>query len=122
MAENTEQDNPGALKYRQAGWAFTLMNLAYLAITYIVLPPMGLDPVQMAGYTVLVLLLSGAVSWFLCRGARKLALVLAFLYAGRAGYAVYTLAAGTAFPIVPWVLPTILITFYFLGRPLWQWP
>lgn len=122
MEDATENSSVVSKKFRQAGWMFTLMNLAYLILTYLVLPPMGLDPVQMVGYTVLVLILSGAVSWFLCRGARKLALMLAVFYAGRSGYAVYTLVAGSAFPIVPWVLPTIVIAFYFLGRPVWNWP
>ncbi len=109
-------------KFVHAAWVFTAMNLAYLVITYLVLPPMGLDPVQMTGYSLLVLVLSGGVSWLIARGGRKLVMSLALIYFARAGYSAYTLMLGSAFPIVPWVLPTIIVTFYFLGRAAWDWP
>ena len=109
-------------KYRQAAWGFLAMNLLYLVVTWLALPPIGLNALEAAGYVVLALALFGTLSWFIHKGAKKLTVVLAALYAARAIYATYTLIAGTAFPIVPWVLPTIIITFYFLARALWDWP
>jgi hypothetical protein len=109
-------------RYHLAAWMFTGMNVAYVVISFLVLPDIGLDLLEMAGYAAAVLMLSGVFSFFIYRGGRKLTATLTGIYAARSLYAGYTLIAGTAFPIVPWVLPTLLIACYFLARPLWDLP
>ncbi|MFQ5482433.1 MAG: hypothetical protein ACE5ER_06700 [Nitrospinaceae bacterium] len=109
-------------KYRQAAWGFLAMNLLYLVVTYLALPPIGLNYLDMMGYTALALILFGALAWGVYKGMRRLTVILAAVYGARAVFSVYTLVAGTAFPIVPWVLPTIVAAFYFLGRAAWDWP
>ncbi len=109
-------------KFKQAAWVFTGMNLLYLIITFVVIPPVGLEPTDMAIYCLVALVLSGGLSFLIAREGRKLAMSLALVFAARVGFSSYTMIAGTAFPIVPWVLPTVLISFYFLGRAAWDWP
>lgn len=118
----TEPDkNEDLKKFRQAGWVFLAMNLLYLVITYVVLPPMGIDWVQAAGYSLVALALFGTLAFFIHKGSRKVVVTVAAVYAARALYSGYTIALGTAFPLVPWVLPTTIISFYFLARALWDW-
>lgn len=122
MTDALPTDNRRTKKFIQAAWAFTGMNLLYLVITFFVMPPVGLDPVYGAISCLVALVLSGGLSLLIARQGRKLAMSLALIYAGRVGFSAYTIIAGTAFPIVPWVLPTVVIAFYFLGRATWDWP
>ncbi len=122
MTDALPTDNGRTKKFIQAAWAFTAMNLLYLVITFLVMPPVGLDPVHGVIFCLVAVVLSGGLSLLIARQGRKLAMSLALLYAGRVGFSAYTIFAGTAFPIVPWVLPTIVIAFYFLGRAAWDWP
>ncbi len=109
-------------KYRQAAWVFLAMNLAYVFLTWWKLPPLGLNYLEMAGFTALALALFGALSWGVYQGKRGLTLALAALYAGRSLFAAWTLWTGTAFPLVPWVLPTLVIAAGFLARAVWDRP
>lgn len=109
-------------KYRQAGWAFFVLNLAYLGMVYVFLPPFNLGFAEAAGYTVLALVLFGALSYFIYKGSKILVIILIFLYALRVAGSIYTLATGQAFEAVPYVLPTTFITLLVLGRALWNWP
>ncbi len=122
MSEAITTDNGRLKKYKQAAWMFTGMNLLYLVITFFVMPPVGLDPLYGIFSCLIAGVVSGGLSVLIARQGRKLAMSLALIYAGRAGVSVYTLVAGDPFPIVPWVLPTVVIAFYFLGRAAWDWP
>ncbi|QPJ62223.1 MAG: hypothetical protein G3M70_10210 [Candidatus Nitronauta litoralis] len=122
MTDVPSIENGRMKKYKQAAWMFTGMNLLYLVITFFVMPPVGLDPFYGVMFCLVAVVLSGGLSLLIARQGRKLAMSLALIYAGRIGVSVYTLIAGTAFPIVPWVLSTVVIAFYYLGRAAWDWP
>lgn len=108
-------------KYRQAGYGFLGMNLFYLFLVYIFMPPFNLGATGFL-YAGVFLLLVGVCSYYIYRGSRKLALVLAIIYGARSLVSVYTLIRGEAFTAVPYVLPCLLITVYLLGRAAWDWP
>ena len=108
-------------KYRQAGQGFLVMNLTYVLLVYIFLPPFNLGATLFL-YFAAFLLVVVVCSWFIYRGSKKLALVLAIIYAARSLVSIYTLLRGEAFTAVPYVLPCLLVTFYLLGRAAWDWP
>ncbi len=117
------QSYPANLKrYQQAAIGFVLLNAAYLILTYWKVPSFDMAPAKAAGYLVFFIILVGVLAAFIYRGSRKLVVVLAALYAGRILFSSYTIIVGTAFPLVPYVLPTTLISFYLFGRALWNWP
>ena len=117
------QPLPASLKkYHQAAIGFVLLNVAYLTLSYWKVPSFDITPAKAAGYLVFLVIFIGALSVFIYRGSRKLVVVLAAIYAGRVLFSSYTLVMGTAFPLVPYVLPTTLIGFYLFGRALWNWP
>jgi hypothetical protein len=109
-------------KYRQAGWAFFVLNLAYLGMVYVFLPPFNLGFGEAAGYTVLALALFGTLSYFIYKGSKVLAIILIIMYLIRVGASIYTLTTGQAFEAVPYVLPTNFIALLVLCRALWNWP
>ena len=96
------------------------MSLLYLFLIYIFMPPFNLG---IAGYLYAgaFLLLAAVCSCYVHGGSRKLALVLAIIYGARSLLSIYTLVKGEAFTAVPYVLPCLLITFYLLGRAVWDW-
>lgn len=112
---------PHAGKYRQAGYGFLVLGLAYLVLVYIFLPPFNLGSSAFV-YAGLYAALMGVLAWFIFRGSRGLTLVLAVIYAARSLVSIYTLIKGEAFVAVPYVLPCLLATFYVLGRAVWDWP
>ena len=117
------QPLPASLKkYREAAIGFVLLNGVYLILTYWKVPSFGITPAKALGYLVLIILFIGAISIFVYRGSKILVIVLAAIYAGRALFSAYALISGTAFPLVPYVLPTTLIGFYLFGRVIWNWP
>ncbi len=117
------QPLPASLKkYHQAAIGFLLLNGIYLILTYWKVPSFDLTPAKAAGYLIFLIIFIGTISVFVYRGSRKLVLVLAAIYAGRVLFSSYTLVIGTAFPLVPYVLPTTLIGFYLFGRIIWDWP
>ena len=109
-------------KYRQAAWGFFILNLLYLILVYVFLPPFNIGLWPAVGYTVLALALFGTLSYFIYKGKKTLVVVLAALWAARALLSTYTLIMGEAFSAVPYVLPTTILSFYLLGRALWDWP
>jgi hypothetical protein len=108
-------------KYHQASIGFVLLNAAYLVLAYLKVPSFNIT-VQTMGYLVFFIVFVGILAKFIYGGSRKLVLVLAAVYAGRILFSAYTLVAGIAHPMVPYVLPTTLLSFYLFGRALWNWP
>ena len=107
--------------YHQAALGFVLLNVVYLALAYLKVPSFNIT-VQTMGYLVFFIVFVGMLSKFIYGGSRKLVLVLAAVYAGRILFSAYTLVMGIAHPMVPYVLPTTLLSFYLFGRALWNWP
>jgi hypothetical protein len=116
------QPLPASLKkYHQAAIGFVILNGVYLVLAYWKVPSFNITT-QTMGSLVFFILFVGVLAKFIYGGSRKLVLVLAAIYAGRVLFSSYTLVIGTAFPLVPYVLPTTLIGFYLFGRIIWDWP
>ena len=116
------QPLPASLrKYYQAAIGFVLLNVVYLVLAYLKVPSFSITA-QTMGCLVFFLVFVGVLGKFIYGGSRKLVLVLAAIYAGRILFSSYTLIAGIAHPMVPYVLPTTLLSFYLFGRALWDWP
>ena len=119
---STSQLQPVNLKnYHQAAIGFILLNVVYLVLAYLKVPSFNVTA-QTMGYLVFFIVFVGMLSKFIYGGSRKLVLVLAAIYAGRILFSMYTLITGIAHPMVPYVLPTTLLSFYLFGRALWSWP
>ena len=108
-------------KYHQAALGFVFLNVAYLVLAYLKVPSFNIT-VQTMGYLVFFIVFVGMLAKFIYGGSKKLVLFLAAIYAGRILFSTYTLVAGIAHPMVPYVLPTTLLSFYLFGRALWSWP
>lgn len=117
----TQTSSVSLKRYHQAAIGFLLMNGLYLGLTFWKVPSFSFT-LEAIGSIIFFIVLVGVLSIFIYRGARKFILVLAVIYAGRILFSSYTIIAGTAFPLVPYVLPTTLISFYLFGRSLWNWP
>lgn len=125
MSENASAaiDNSGLKKYRQAGYGFLILNLIYILLFYIFPPPFDPGLPEKIILTVLLAALIAVLSYFVHKGTRKLAIVLAVLYAARAVIiGAFTITAGQVFESVPYVLACLILTFYLLGRAAWDWP
>ena len=105
-------------KYRQAGHGFFVLSTLYLIVVFIFLPSFHLDLPTVAIFWA-YLLTMGVLSYFIYKGKRILALILALIFAVRSAVSIYTLIIGQVFPAVPYVLPLLLLNFYLLGRALW---
>lgn len=113
---------PVSLKqYHQAAIGFVVLNGLYLLLAYWKVPSFNITT-QTLGSMIFFLLFVGVLARFIYRGSRTLVLVLAAIYAGRILFSSYTLVAGIAHPMVPYVLPTTVLSFYLFGRALWNWP
>lgn len=108
-------------KYRQAAIGFVILNITYLILAYWKVPSFNITTQTVASLAFFILFV-GVLAKFIYGGSRKLVLVLAAIYAGRILFSGYTLVAGIAHPMVPYVLPTTLLSFYLFGRALWNWP
>jgi hypothetical protein len=108
-------------KYSQAAVGFVLLNIVYLILAYWKVPSFNITA-QTLGSLVFFFLFVGVLAKFVYGGSKKLVLVLAAIYAGRILFSSYTLVTGIAHPMVPYVLPTTLLSFYLFGRALWNWP
>ena len=108
-------------KYHQAAIGFVMLNSAYLVLAYWKVPSFNITT-QTFGSLVFFILFVGVLAKYIYGGSRKLVLVLAAIYAGRILFSGYTLVTGIAHPMVPYVLPTTLLSSYLLGRALWNWP
>ena len=108
-------------KYRLAGYGFLALNLIYLVLALVFLPPFNIDATTIVSIF-LFLALIVLLTVFICRGKKRLVQVLAVLYGARSLFAIYTLAVGDSYAAVPYFLPCLLATFYLLGRAGWNWP
>ena len=116
------QSYPAHLKrYQQATIGFVVLNIVYLMLAYWKVPSFNITA-QSVVSLVFFMIFIGVLAAFIYRGSRKLAVVLAAIYAARILFSSYTLVVGTAFPLVSYVLPTTVLIFYLLGRTVWNWP
>ncbi len=116
------QPYPAHLKrYQQAAIGFVVLNIVYLMLAYWKVPSFNITA-QSVVSLVFFMIFIGVLAAFIYRGSRKLAVVLAAIYAARILFSSYTLVVGTAFPLVSYVLPTTVLIFYLLGRTVWNWP
>ena len=110
------QPLPASLKkYHQAANGFVFLNGVYLILAYWKVPSFNVTT-QPMGSLVFFILFVGVLAKFIYGGSRKLVLVLAAIYAGRVLFSSYTLVTGIAHPMVPYVLPTTLLSFYLFAR------
>jgi hypothetical protein len=107
-------------KFQHAGIGFFILNIIYFCIFFWLLPPFNLGWLAFAT-VVFLLLLSGTGAYFIYKGGRKLALIMAVLYGVRVLHSCFRLYTEEAFMAVPYVLPCIVVTFYLLGRAIWGW-
>jgi len=110
-------------KYRLAGFSFFLLNALYILIALWKLPPVdsSMNKVVYGGLLFFIVLVM-ALTPFILRGKKILVQILTIIYGGRIIYSVYVLTLGEVFPAVPYLLPCVVLIFYFLGRAAWDWP
>jgi len=123
FSEATELVESSLKKYRLAGISFLVLNVLYIIIAWWKMPPVDLamSKVVYGGFVVFFILVLILIPLIL-RGKRLLVQVLAFIYGGRMIFSLYFLIGGDAYPAVPYLLPCVVLTFYFLGRAAWDWP
>ena len=113
----------GLKKYRVAGYGFLALNVIYALMVLWKLPPVDATMASMVYVGLFTLIaLAVALTPFILRGNRLLVVILAIVFAGRGIFSIYSLAMGGAFPAVPYLLPCLILTFYLLGRAVWDWP
>jgi len=110
-----------ARKFKQAGYGFLILNLIYLGVAMVFIPPFNLGLSALLSLLAFVLLL-GVLTYYLLQQKKRLAQALAIIYAARSAYAAYSLTVAGTFEAVPFLLPCLLATFYLLGRAGWDWP
>ena len=110
-----------ARKFKQAGYGFLMMNLIYLVVVVTFIPALNFDVSAVLSFMAYALLLA-FLTYYLLQEKKLLTQILALIYAGRSGNAIYFLLGDNIFPAVPFFLPCLLITFYMLGRAGWDWP
>jgi len=108
-----------ARKFMHAGYGFLGLNLVYLAIAMIFIPPFNLGLSAILSLVAFVLLL-GLLTYYLLKGKKMLARVLAIIYGLRSLFAVYSLMDVSTFQGVPYLLPCLLLTSYLLARAGWN--
>ena len=118
---DSTQTSGRARKFKQAGYGFLMMNLIYLIVVVKFIPALNFDVSALLSFSAYVLLL-GFLTYYLLQEKKILTQILALIYAGRSGNAIYFLLGDNIFPAVPFFLPCLLITFYLLGRAGWDWP
>ncbi len=119
-SQSTETLDLGTRKFTQAGYGFLGLNLAYLVIAMIFIPPFNLGLSAVLSLAAFLLLL-GVLTYYLLKGKKRLAQTLAVIYGARSIYSAYSLTDVSTFQAVPYLLPCLLITFYLLGRAAWDW-
>ena len=110
-----------ARKFKQAGYGFLMMNLIYLVVVITFIPALNFDVSALLSFTAYALLLA-FLTYYVLQEKKIMTQILALIYAGRSGNAIYFLLGDNIFPAVPFFLPCLLITFYMLGRAGWDWP
>ena len=108
-------------KFTQAGYGFLGLNIAYLVIAMIFIPPFNLGLSAILSLVAFLLLL-GVLTYYLMKGKRRLAQSLTVIYGARSIFSGYSLMDISTFEAVPYLLPCLLVTFYLLGRAGWDWP
>ena len=108
-------------KFIHAGYGFLGLNLVYLAIAMFFIPPFNLGLSAVLSLVAFVLLL-GLLAYYLLKGKKLVAQVLAVIYGARSIFSAYSLMDVSTFQAVPYLLPCLLLTFYLLGRAGWDWP
>jgi hypothetical protein len=108
-------------KFTQAGYGFLGLNIAYLVIAMIFIPPFNLGLSAILSLVAFLLLL-GMLTYYLMKGKRRLAQALTVIYGARSTFSAYSLMDISTFEAVPYLLPCLLVTFYLLGRAGWDWP
>ena len=108
-------------KFRQAGYGFFVLNLIYLGVAMVFIPPFNLGLTALLSLAAFILLL-GLLTYYLLKEKKRLAQILAIIYGARSGFTVYSLITVETFQAVPFFLPCLIITFYLLGRAGWDWP
>ena len=112
---------PEARKFTQAGYGFLGLNLTYLVIAMVFIPPFNLGLSAILSLVAFLLLL-GVLTYYLLKGKRRLAQALTVIYGARSAFSAYSLMDISTFQAVPYLLPCLLVTFYLLGRAGWNWP
>ena len=123
LSETAQPADSNLKKYQFAGLSFLVLNVIYMTIAWWKTPPMDLAMSRLVYigclvFFIIVLVLTPLIS----RGKRLLVQLLAFIYGGRAVFSIYLLVGGDVYPAVPYLLPCVLLTFYLLGRAVWDWP
>ena len=121
ILSDSTQTSSRARKFKQAGYGFLIMNLIYLVIVVQFIPALNFDMSALLSFLAYVLFM-GLLTYYLLQKKKLLTQILAVIYAGRSGNAIYFLLGDNIFPAVPYFLPCLLITFYLLGRAGWDWP
>ena len=119
-SQSTETLDFGARKFTQAGYGFLGLNSTYLVIAIFFIPPFNLG-LSAALSLVAFLLLLGVLTYYLLKGKKRLAQVLAIVYGARSIFSAYSIMDVSTFQAVPYLLPCLLVTFYLLGRAGWGW-
>ena len=110
-------------KYRCAAYGFFLLNLIYILLLYIFPPPFDPELPEKILMAILLAAVFAALAYYIHKGYRKLAIILAVVYALRFVLILTaTLYTGQFIESVPYVLTCLLLTFYILGRAAWDWP
>ena len=97
------------------------MNLIYLVVVVKFIPALNFDTSALLSFLAYVLFM-GLLTYYLLQEKKLLTQILAVIYAGRSGNAIYFLLGDNIFPAVPYFLPCLLIIFSLLGRAGWDWP
>jgi predicted neutral ceramidase superfamily lipid hydrolase len=118
---DSAQPSGRARKFKQAGYGFLMMNLIYLVVVVKFIPALNFDVSALLSFIAYALLLA-FLTYYLLQEKKLMTQILALIYAGRSGNAIYFLLGDNIFPAVPFFLPCLLITFYMLGRAGWDWP
>ena len=123
FSETTELVELNLKKYQLAGISFLVLNVLYILIAWWKMPPVdsAMSKLVYGGFVVFFILVLILIPLIL-RGKRLLVQVLAFIYGGRMIFSLYFLIGGDAYPTVPYLLPCVVLTFYLLGRAVWDWP
>jgi protein-S-isoprenylcysteine O-methyltransferase Ste14 len=118
---DSAQNSGRARKFKQTGYGFFIMNLIYLVVVVKFIPALNFDMPALLSFLAYVLFM-GLLTFYLLQKKKLLTQILAVIYAGRSGNAIYLVLGDNVFPAVPYFLPCLLITFYLLGRAGWDWP
>ena len=119
-SQSMETVDLGARNFTLAGYGFLGLNLAYLVIAMFFIPPFNLGLYAVLSLVAFLLLLS-VLTYYLLKGKKRLAQVLAIVYGARSIFSAYSMTDVSTFQAVPYLLPCLLVTFYLLGRAGWGW-